>query len=121
MSAGKAIAAALIGLVALPVMALPVMARPFEGPARAADPPPLGDPPPLLDDAAYDTMFVCPESLPSDEARRQAMVAFFHWAQARHPDWSLAETVEFKKTLLVRHDCAASLRDLADYAKREYR
>jgi hypothetical protein len=59
--------------------------------------------------------------LANDKARRQAMVEFFHWAQARHPDWSLAGTVEYKKTLLIRHQCEASLRDLADYAKREFR
>ena len=76
-------------------------------------------PPPPPTDAALDTSFRCPESLADDEARRQALVDYFHWAEARHPNWSVADAVEFRKTLLVRHQCAVSLRDLADYAKHE--
>lgn len=78
----------------------------------------LADPPPLTD-VAFETAFKCPEAMADDAGRRQALVDYFHWVQARHPDWSIANAVEFKKTLLVRHQCAASLRDLADYAKRE--
>jgi hypothetical protein len=72
-----------------------------------------------LTDAAFDASFRCPESLTDDAQRREALVDYFHWTQARHPDWSVADAIEFKKNLLVRHQCAASLRDLADYAKRE--
>lgn len=79
---------------------------------------PLSDPPPAADNV-FDAAFQCPETLPGDAARRQALVDYFHWSQARHPDWSVAEAVEFKKTLLVRHHCADSLRDLAVYTKRE--
>jgi hypothetical protein len=111
MSAGFRIASALIGAMVLGA----------EGPGSAPVPPPLGDPPPPLSDAAFDAAFICPEALVSDDARRQAMVVYFHWAQARHPDWSIADAVEYKKTLLIRHQCTQSLRDLADYAKREYR
>src|SRR5277367_4637297 len=78
----------------------------------------LADPPPLTD-AAFEAAFQCPEAMASDADRRQALVDYFHWTQARHPDWSIADAIEFKKNLLVRHQCAASLRDLADYAKRE--
>jgi len=87
---------------------------------RASAPmPPLGDPPPPLTDTAFDAAFQCPEFLADDAQRRAALVDYFHWTQARHPDWSVADAIEFKKSLLVRHQCAASLRDLADYAKRE--
>jgi hypothetical protein len=105
----------MVGLLTLSAMAPPGDSSP--GPV----PPPLGDPPPPLSDAAFDAAYLCPETLDSDAARRQAMVVFFHWAQARHPDWSLADSVEFKKSLLIRHQCTQSLRDLADYAKREYK
>ena len=88
--------------------------------ALAQGPPEPSPTAPPLTDPAFDQAFVCPEDLPGEAARRQAMVVFFHWAEAAHPDWSLADTVEFKKTLLIRHHCEASLRDLADYAKREH-
>ena len=78
----------------------------------------LSDPPPAVDEA-FDAAFQCPETLSGDAARRQALVDYFHWSQARHPDWSVAEAVEFKKTLLVRHHCADSLRDMAVYTKHE--
>jgi hypothetical protein len=85
----------------------------------AQNPAPLGDPPPLSD-AAFDAAFQCPEALADDAGRRRALVDYFHWSLARHPDWSLAEAVEFKKTLLVRHRCTDSLRDLAAYAKQAH-
>ncbi len=90
-------------------LALSTMARPGE--AEVVPPP--------LSDTAFDAAFQCPEFLSDDAQRRAALVDYFHWTQARHPDWSIADAIEFKKTLLVRHQCAASLRDLADYAKRE--
>ncbi|HEX4183367.1 MAG TPA: hypothetical protein VHY34_08915 [Caulobacteraceae bacterium] len=76
-------------------------------------------PSPPLTDAAFDQSFQCPEVLADDKARRIALVDYFHWASARHPDWSVAQAVEFKKQLLIHHQCATSLRDLADYAKTE--
>jgi hypothetical protein len=82
---------------------------------------PLGDPPALRSDAEVDAAFRCPETLASDNDRRLALVDYFHTIQRLHPDWSVAKAVEFKKTLLVRHQCADSLRDLADYSAREHR
>ena len=90
-----------------------------QSPARAQTHDLTEIPPPPLTDAALDTAFRCPESLAGDDERRQALVDYFHWAGARHPNWSVAAAVEFRKTLLVRHQCAVSLRDLADYAKHE--
>jgi len=98
--------------------ALALATTPWPGKAEVIRPP-LGDPPPPLTDSAFDAAFRCPESFTDDAERRAALVDYFHWTQARHPDWSIAAAVEFKKTLLVRHQCTASLRDLADYAKRE--
>ena len=76
-------------------------------------------PPPPMTDAAVDAAFQCPEALASDAERRATLVGYFHWAQVRHPNWSVADAVEFKRVLLVRHQCDASLRDLAAYSKRK--
>jgi len=86
--------------------------------ARAQVQTPADAAPPLTD-AALDAAFRCPEALAGDDQRRQALVDYFHWVQARHPDWSVADAIEFKKALMIRHQCTASLRDLADYAKHE--
>jgi hypothetical protein len=83
--------------------------------------PPPGDPPAPRGDAEIDAAFQCPETLASDKDRRLALVDYFHWIQRLHPDWSVAKAVEFKKALLIRHQCADSLRDLADYSAREHR
>jgi hypothetical protein len=77
-------------------------------------------PPPAATDSAFDAAFQCPESLAGDAQRLRALVDYFHWVQARHPDWSVADAVEYKKDLLVRHQCAASLRDLDDFSAREW-
>jgi hypothetical protein len=96
--------------------------------AAACAPPSLGKaqihdlteiPPPPMTDAAVDAAFQCPEALASDAERRATLVGYFHWAQVRHPNWSVADAVEFKRVLLVRHQCDASLRDLAAYSKRK--
>ena len=110
MAAGTASLAAAAGLLVLFAQASPVRAQIHD----LTEVPP----PPLTDDAA-DTAFQCPESLPGEDQRRQALIDYFHWAEVRHPDWSVADAVEFKKRLLVRHRCTVSLRDMADYAKHE--
>ena len=107
--------------ISFAMMAISLLGLGASGSGRAEPahvPAPLGDPPPPLTDTAFDAAFRCPESLADDGHRRQALVDYFHWAQARHPNWSLADSVEFKKTLLVRHQCADSLRDLATFEKR---
>ena len=110
MAAATGSLAAVAGLMVLFAQASPLRAQTHD----------LTDiPPPPLTDAAADAAFQCPEALADDDQRRQALVDYFHWAQARHPDWSVADAVEFRKRLLVRHQCAASLRDMADYAKHE--
>lgn len=105
-----ALIAGLIGLWAV----APCAAQP-----TAPTPAPLGDPPPPLTDAAFDAAYQCPEALAGDAQRQKAMVEYYHWVYAAHPDWSTADAVEYRKTLLTRHQCAASLRDLATYTKRE--
>ncbi len=96
----------------------------FLGPALAqaqtgALPLALANDPPPASDAAFDAAFTCPESLPDDKGRRAALVRYFHWVEARHPDWSTAEAVEHRKTLMINHQCTDSLRDLATFTKRE--
>ena len=76
-------------------------------------------PPPMTDAAIVMQPFNRPEALASDAERRATLVGYFHWAQVRHPNWSVADAVEFKRVLLVRHQCDASLRDLAAYSKRK--
>jgi hypothetical protein len=113
MTARTKAAVAIAGLISLMAAASAL--------AQAPIPSSLGDPLAPRSDAEIDAAFQCPEALSDDKARRQALVDYFHSVQRLHPDWSVAQTVEFKKTLLVHHRCADSLRDLADYAKREYR
>ena len=72
-----------------------------------------------VSDQDFDARFQCPETLTDDDMRRSALVGFFHWAAARHPDWSIADTVEFRKAMLERHSCTATLKAIADYTKRE--
>ena len=91
----------------------------FAAPARAQIHDLTEIPPPPMTDAAVDAAFQCPEALASDAERRATLVGYFHWAQVRHPNWSVADAVEFKRALLVRHQCEASLRDLAAYSKRK--
>jgi hypothetical protein len=105
-----------IGAVVASVLATSILVWP--GYAQAPTPNPVSqESPPPLTDAALDAAFQCPEILANEDLRRQALLDYFHWAQIRHPNWSRADTVEFKKKLLIRHQCADSLRDLADYAK----
>jgi hypothetical protein len=115
MAARTGIAAMSVGLIALLAAGPPAWSQ-----APTPIPAPLGDPPPPLSDAAFDAAFQCPEALADERERRAALVGYFVWAETRHPDWSVAGAIEFRKTLLVHHQCAASLRDLADYAKREH-
>jgi hypothetical protein len=113
MTARTHAAAMIVGLTALLAAASAL--------AQAPVAPPLGDQPAPRSDAELDAAFQCPETLASDKDRRLALVDYFHWIQHLHPDWSVAKAVEFKKTLLVHHQCADSLRDLADYSAREHR
>jgi hypothetical protein len=109
--------AAEIRILALMVALMAACAAPSLGQAQIRDLTEI--PPPPMTDAAVDAAFQCPEALASDAERRATLVGYFHWAQIRHPNWSVADAVEFKRALLVRHQCAASLRDLAAYSKRK--
>jgi hypothetical protein len=108
--------AAEIRILALVAALTAACAAPSSGQAQIHDLTEI--PPPPMTDVAIDAAFQCPEALASDDQRRGALVGYFHWAQVRHPNWSVAEAVQFREALLVRHRCTASLRDLADYSKR---
>ena len=109
--------AAEIRILALVAALVAACAQPSLGQAQIHDLTEI--PPPPMTDAAVDAAFQCPEALASDAERRATLVGYFHWAQVRHPNWSVADAVEFKRALLVRHQCEASLRDLAAYSKRK--
>jgi hypothetical protein len=109
--------AAEIRILALVAALMAACAAPSLGQAQIHDLTEI--PPPPMTDAAIDAAFQCPEALSSDDQRRGVLVGYFHWAQARHPNWSIADAVEFRENLLARHRCVASLRDLADYSKRK--
>jgi hypothetical protein len=109
--------AAKIASLALAAALMAACAAPSLGQAQIHDLTEI--PPPPMTDAAVDAAFQCPEALASDAERRATLVGYFHWAQVRHPNWSVADAVEFKRALLVRHQCEASLRDLAAYSKRK--
>ena len=60
-------------------------------------------------DAGYSKSFQCPESLPTKEAREEAVLKFIAWAQQAHPEWTVEEFVEYRTQLLVDHHCDATL------------
>jgi hypothetical protein len=65
-----------------------------------------------LDDNAFDAQFRCPETLADDAARRHEIARFLKWAQLRHGGWSVGQTMTVRRGLLVKHQCAATLRNM---------
>jgi len=69
----------------------------------------LGAPP----GTGYPSRFVCPESLPTEEARLEAARQFAVWAQGAHPDWDLNRFVDYRMALLTEHHCDETLANIA--------
>ena len=62
--------------------------------------------------AEIDRTFVCPESLPSDQARQDAVKLFLHDLAAVQPDITLRQVTEFRVQMLRKHDCRATLSNI---------
>jgi hypothetical protein len=58
-----------------------------------------------------DRTFVCPESLPSDGARMDALKLFIAQLQAAEPNLTIRNLVEYRQSLLVKHSCTITLQN----------
>lgn len=56
--------------------------------------------------------FVCPESLPSDETRREALQSYVETASAAYPAFGLTRLMLLRRGLLAEHDCDQTLNNL---------
>jgi hypothetical protein len=63
--------------------------------------------------AQIDRTFVCPESLPSDEARNDAVKLFLEEAAAVQPTITVKQLTEFRVAMLKKHKCRATLANIA--------
>jgi hypothetical protein len=62
--------------------------------------------------ADIDRQFVCPEALPDDATRTQALKAFMTGVSQAAPNMNIAQVLLYRRTLLTKHGCAATLRSL---------
>jgi hypothetical protein len=59
-----------------------------------------------------DRTFVCPERLPSDEAREDAVKLFIAQVQAAEPNLTVRDLIAYRQALLVKHKCTATLANI---------
>ncbi len=59
-----------------------------------------------------DRTFVCPEVLPSDEARRDALKLFLDQVVAAKQNITIAEITEFRVAMLRKHQCNQTLANI---------
>ena len=62
--------------------------------------------------AQIDRTFVCPESLPSDEARKDALKLFLEEVAAVQPTTTVKQITEFRVAMLRKHRCHATLANI---------
>lgn len=62
-----------------------------------------------------DRTFVCPESLPSNEARTDAMKLFVEQLRAVEPNLTVRNIVEYRYSLLEKHGCVKTLENIKNY------
>jgi hypothetical protein len=62
--------------------------------------------------AQIDRTFVCPESLPSDEARSDAVKLFLEELAAVQPTITVKQLTEFRVAMLRKHQCRATLANI---------
>jgi len=63
--------------------------------------------------AKIDRAFVCPESLPNDQARHDAVTRFLEDAAAADPALTIQKMVELRVAMLKAHDCRETLANIA--------
>jgi hypothetical protein len=66
-----------------------------------------------------DRTFVCPESLPSDEARQDATKLFVEQVQAADPNATIKSLVEYRMSLLAKHGCVETLKNIHESNRRK--
>jgi hypothetical protein len=59
-----------------------------------------------------DRTFICPESLPSDEARQDAVKLFVEQLRAIEPNLTIRNLVEYRMALLEKHGCTKTLENI---------
>jgi hypothetical protein len=64
--------------------------------------------------AQVDATFVCPESLPSDEARQDAVKLCLEEVAAIEPQINVREVVSYRVALLRKHRCSETLRNIGE-------
>lgn len=62
--------------------------------------------------AQIDRTFVCPEALPSDEARNTALKLFLEQVAAAKKTITVAEITQFRVAMLRKHQCNATLANI---------
>jgi hypothetical protein len=62
--------------------------------------------------AQIDHTFACPESLPSDEARKDALKLFIEEVAAVRPTITVKQITEFRVAMLRKHQCSATLANI---------
>jgi hypothetical protein len=69
--------------------------------------------------AAYSKTFRCPETLPSDEARTNALRNFLAWAAQNDPDVTVEKVAQLRTRLLAEHHCNETMANIRSAAPRE--
>jgi hypothetical protein len=55
--------------------------------------------------AEIDRSFVCPEAMPTDQTRHDALSLFMHQAADANPQGTVEEIVNFRTWMLQKHHC----------------
>lgn len=56
--------------------------------------------------------FVCPEKLPSEEARKNALNDFVSWAEERYPALTIADLASLRVKVLEANNCVGTLANI---------
>jgi hypothetical protein len=69
-----------------------------------------------LSDAEFSRTFRCPETLPTDDDRKETLQAFLTWAAKRHPDLTVQKVVELRMKMIEEHRCKDTLSNIQSSA-----
>ena len=67
--------------------------------------------------AQIDRSFICPEALPSDDARKAALQLFISQVAAAKPRITVNELTAFRVAMLRKHGCAQTLANIGEKAQ----
>ncbi|MDB5985281.1 MAG: hypothetical protein JWR16_334 [Nevskia sp.] len=65
-----------------------------------------------MSEAAFSKTFRCPEDLPNDQARKDALKTFLVWAGQRDTNITVTKIVELRTRLLEEHHCEKTLANI---------